>query len=65
MKIWINGEETVTHSITLDSLLAELGHEPTSVATAVNLVFVPRHQRGQHTLNDNDSIDIIAPMSGG
>ena len=65
MKIRINGEESVTQCATLDTLLTELGHEPASVATAVNQFFVPKSQRENFALTDNDSIDIIAPMSGG
>jgi len=34
-------------------------------AAAVNLQFVPRTQYAQHTLNDNDQIELIAPITGG
>ncbi len=65
MKIQINGEELTVSSNTLSELLLELDHEPMSVATAVNQVFVPREQRKECQLCDNDTVDIIAPMSGG
>ncbi len=65
MKIRINGQETLVKCHTLSELLVELDHEPTSVATAVNQTFIPRHQRQEHQLCDNDIVDIIAPMSGG
>lgn len=65
MKIRINGEEKQVKSDTLDDLLDELGHERGSVATAVNQEFVPRAMRKHYALTDNDSVDIIAPMSGG
>ncbi len=65
MKILINGQEVVLNSTTLHELLNSLGHEPESVATAVNQEFVSIEKRSRHELNDGDSIDIIAPMAGG
>lgn len=65
MKILINGKEEVLHSTTLKELLDSLGHDPESVATAVNQEFVSIDKRSHHDLADGDSIDIIAPMSGG
>ena len=65
MKIRINAEEKQVQSDTLEDLLEELGYEKCSVATAVNQEFVPRAMREHCTLTDSDSVDIIAPMSGG
>lgn len=65
MKIRINGQETVVTCTTLNELLIQLEHEPMSVATAVNQIFIPREQRQEHQLCDNDAVDIIAPMTGG
>ncbi len=65
MKIRINGEEALVQCDTLEALLAELGHEKDSVATAVNQEFVTKQMRESYTLTENDSVDIIAPMSGG
>lgn len=65
MKIRINGKEEVMSSTTLEKLLSDLGHEPESVATAVNQEFVSISKRPRCELDDGDSVDIIAPMSGG
>lgn len=65
MNIQINGKPGSTQSKTLGELVDELEHEPESVATAVNQLFVPIEQRENHLLNDDDSVDIIAPMAGG
>jgi len=65
MKIRINGEEHSVSCTTLAQLLDHLEHQPASVATAVNHVFVPREDRDTCVLSENDAIDIIAPMSGG
>lgn len=34
-------------------------------AVAVNLNFVPKSQYSVHTLNENDQIEVIAPVTGG
>ncbi|ASJ74057.1 sulfur carrier protein ThiS [Granulosicoccus antarcticus] len=65
MKIMINGEKATVNCTRLDALLKELGHRPETVATAVNQEFVPVGQRAECELAEDDSIDIIAPMSGG
>lgn len=65
MKIRINGETQQVECDTLHELLEHLDHSATSVATAVNQQFVPVNERQQHRLSEDDSVDIIAPMSGG
>lgn len=65
MKILINGEPQQVECTTLHELLEYLGHGATSVATAVNQEFVPIAERQQCVLSADDSVDIIAPMSGG
>ena len=34
-------------------------------AVAVNLNFVPKAKYAQHLLNENDHIEVIAPVTGG
>jgi sulfur carrier protein len=34
-------------------------------AVAVNLNFVPKSQYALHVLNENDQIEVIAPVTGG
>lgn len=65
MKIFYNGEPREVQSTTLDSLLVELGLEGQAVATAVNGDFVPRSLRTQQSLNEEDRIEVVAPMQGG
>lgn len=65
MKIRINGETRQVECNTLHELLEYLGHGPSTVATAVNQEFVPISEREQYRLSADDSVDIIAPMSGG
>ncbi len=65
MKIFYNGDLLEVQSTTLDSLLVELGLEGQAVATAVNGDFVPRSLRTQQSLNEEDRIEVVAPMQGG
>jgi sulfur carrier protein len=34
-------------------------------AVAVNLQFVPKSQHAEYVLQDNDSVEIISPVTGG
>jgi sulfur carrier protein len=34
-------------------------------AVAVNLNFVPKNQHGEFMLNENDQVEVIAPVTGG
>jgi len=49
---------------TLADAIALVGIEP-PFAAAINLQFVPRHQYAQHSLQANDAIELIAPITGG
>lgn len=54
---------------TVADLLARLhqaqGLDDTAVATAVNGEFVPRSERGQHTLHDGDAVLCFSAITGG
>jgi sulfur carrier protein len=65
LRILVNGEEIVTPAATLEALVASLGHDARSVATAVNGAFVARAARGQLRLAMGDAIEIVAPRQGG
>jgi sulfur carrier protein len=65
MKIIVNGETHETSAPTLAALLDELGKGEAKVATSVNEVFVPKHQRADHALQDGDRVEIVAPRQGG
>lgn len=63
--VLVNGEATRTHAATLALLVAELGYDQASVATAVNGDFVPRAARADRQLAAEDAIEIVAPRQGG
>lgn len=68
--ITVNGEtHTVNGNTTLAGLLQAIrpGLDPATapLATAVNGRHVPRQQRQQCRLNDNDAITTFEPISGG
>ncbi|QCO55406.1 sulfur carrier protein ThiS [Pseudorhodobacter turbinis] len=65
MKIIVNGEAHETSAPTLAALLDTLGKGEAKVATSVNEAFVPKHQRADHTLQDGDRVEIVAPRQGG
>ena len=62
MRIEINGEPREVAQTTLDQLITV---RPTSVATAVNGIFVPVTLRSVTTLAEGDRIEILSPMQGG
>jgi sulfur carrier protein len=65
MKIIVNGEALETRTPTLAALLDELGKGEAKVATSVNEAFVSKAQRADHTLQDGDRVEIVAPRQGG
>ena len=65
MKIIVNGETLETGAPTLVALLDEHGKGDAKVATSVNEAFVPKHQRVDHSLQDGDRVEIVAPRQGG
>jgi sulfur carrier protein len=65
MKLQLNGEAIETDAKTLVALLEEQGFGDAKVATAVNGQFVPETLRETQSLNENDLIEVLAPMQGG
>jgi sulfur carrier protein len=66
MHITLNGEpRSVAATLTLADLLAELGQQPQSLATAVNGEFVPRSARATVQLRDGDAVFTFQPITGG
>jgi len=66
MKITINGiEKKFTSSLTLDTLLIELGHANKKVAVEVNEEIIPRSQLRNKLVVDGDKIEIINAVGGG
>ncbi len=48
----------------VSALLAAIDAKP-PFAVAVNLQFVPKSQHGEFVLKENDSVEIISPVTGG
>lgn len=48
----------------VSDLLTVLDAKP-PYAVAVNLQFVPKSQHGEYVLHENDSVEIISPVTGG
>jgi sulfur carrier protein len=65
MRLIINGETQVVEAATLSELLTTLDYEGEWLATAVNGELIHREERDDHTLADNDRIEILTPMQGG
>ncbi|NTG48311.1 sulfur carrier protein ThiS [Agrobacterium rhizogenes] len=65
MRLIVNGEPQTITVTTLSELLVTLDYEGDWLATAVNGELVHREDRADHTLNDNDRIEILTPMQGG
>lgn len=65
-EISLNGERIATQAATLQALLLERGYDLKSAfACAVNRDFVPRPQWPERSLQDEDRIDVVTPITGG
>ena len=65
MLIWINQQ---TYELPLDATLQDanaLTHIAQPFAAAVNAQFVPKTLYAQTSLNENDKIELIVPITGG
>ncbi len=66
MRIEINGEaREVNDSITVASLLQDLGMSDRPVAVERNCEIVPRAEHGHTTLNDGDKLELVQFVGGG
>jgi sulfur carrier protein len=65
MRIIVNQVEyeLPSHSLVSDAL--ELIDAKPPYAVAVNLNFVPKTKHAEYVLNENDQIEVIAPVTGG
>jgi sulfur carrier protein len=62
----VNGEtQALRADTTLAELLVHLGHEPESVAVAVNGDFVPRASRRDRVLRNGDQVACFKAIVGG
>jgi sulfur carrier protein len=66
MQVFVNGALTpCNQGCTLGQLLDRLGLPADQCATAINGVFVPRDQRTQTLLKENDQVMTFEPITGG
>ncbi len=65
MRISVNGQTLEVSAQTLELLLAELGYETATTATALNREFVRRKDRGETVLREGDAVEIVTPRQGG
>lgn len=65
MKLTVNGQQHDSKAATLAALLSELGYKDAVVATALNGEFIPADTRSNIKVEDQDRIEILAPMKGG
>jgi len=66
MNIFINGiEKNYTYSLTIETLLIELGHANKKIAIEVNEEIIPRSELRNKLVVDGDKIEIIEAIGGG
>jgi len=66
MKLVINGEEKSFEStLSLASLIAQMGMKPDRVAVELNREIVPRGDWPQTNLSDGDRLEIVHFVGGG
>ena len=65
MRVMINGEQREISSSRVDALLAELEHEGTHFAIALNYDVLPKSRWAETPLKNGDEIEIITPRQGG
>ena len=66
MKIRINGHiRDVKGPTTIQDLLVQLGYANHFVAVAVNQNCIPKQKFPEQSVQDQDEVEILAPMAGG
>lgn len=65
MRVIVNqiAYELPNESVIMDAL--QLIEAKPPYAVAVNLQFVPKTKHGEYLLNENDQLEVIAPVTGG
>ena len=66
MQVRVNGQSRrLNGPVTIQGLLEELGYRNQFVAVALNQHCVPVQQFQDKHIQDQDEIEILAPMAGG
>lgn len=66
MEITVNGEKvSCEEGITLESLIAQRGHDKRQIAVEWNEKIVPKQEYGTSVIQENDVIEVVTFMGGG
>ena len=66
VRITLNGKERhLEAAFTVAQLLESLGLTGQRVAVEVNREIVPRSRHGEHTLRENDRVEVVRAIGGG
>ena len=65
MRVMVNQVEYELPSQSMISDVLSLVDARPPYAVAVNLNFVPKTQHSEFLLNENDQVEVIAPVTGG
>ena len=66
MKVRINGQfRECKGPATVAELLEEIGYRNHFVAVAINQNCIPKQKFAEQSVQDDDEIEILAPMAGG
>jgi len=66
IKVSVNGEiKEISEDLNVNELIDELGYTTKGFAIAVNTIFVAIDTYGDTLIQENDKIDILAPVQGG
>ena len=65
MRINLNGETVEVQASRLSDILEECVYEHDRIATAVNGEIVHRQSRAETRLNEDDRLEVVAPVVGG
>jgi len=66
IKVSVNGEiKEINEDLNVNELIEELGYKVKGFAVAVNTTFVALSTYKNTIINENDQIDILAPVQGG
>ncbi|MCY4045742.1 MAG: sulfur carrier protein ThiS [Cellvibrionales bacterium] len=49
----------------LQALIRHLDYQPSQIAVAINMQFIPKNQYAQTPLNNNDNLEILSAVQGG
>ena len=66
IRLQVNGEtKQIADTCSVADALDQWGYRRDAIAIAINGQFIPRAHYAQHNLQEQDSIDIVAPIQGG